>query len=205
MSENGLKEPQARWPRAALYKEYQLDLSRSAFGLVDVQYDFTPGGALAVTRGDEVVAPLNSLMKNYPWAFVFASQDWHPEDHCSFKDRGGLWPHHCVRGTQGANLRDELDQCFISLIVRKATQPDRDAYSAFDSTGLDALLRALGINTVFLGGLATDYCVKATALDAKKAEFNVVVALEACRAVNVNPDDEAKAVAEMRAAGIVCL
>lgn len=182
----------------------RFDPQRSALVIVDEQNDFMPGGALAVPHGDEVIVPTNALIYGCAWKMVIATQDWHPADHSSFAAHGGSWPAHCVQGTWGAALHNNLDLRRVSLILRKAMQRDRDEYSGCDA-GLVVLLRVHGVDTIFVVGLATDYCVKATALDAKKAGFKAVVALKACRAVNVNLDDGEKAIAEMHAAGIDCV
>jgi nicotinamidase/pyrazinamidase len=168
--------------------------------VVDVQTDFCPGGALAVADGDAVVEPLNALARELP--LVIATRDWHPPDHGSFAERGGPWPVHCVGGTPGAELHPELDRERIDVIVDKGQERDREGYSGFEGTELDQLLRERGVDTVHIGGLALDYCVKATALDARRAGFDVVVHRDATRAVDVNPGDAERAVAELREAGV---
>jgi Amidases related to nicotinamidase len=170
--------------------------------VVDVQNTFCPGGTLPVVEGDKVVEPLNRVMPLFPGR-VFASMDWHPPDHCSFKEQGGIWPPHGVAGTEDAELHPGLDRGGITQIVQKGTTAERDAYSALDGTGLAETLKAKGIERVFVGGLATDYCVKATALDARAAGFDVVLLADAARAVDVQPGDGDRAVAEMRDAGVV--
>jgi nicotinamidase/pyrazinamidase len=172
----------------------------NALIIVDVQNDFCPGGALAVPDGDAVVPVINGLMDRTP--FVVATQDWHPVDHCSFVANGGIWPPHCVAGTSGAELHSGLRHDRISLRIQKATAPDPDAYSGFQGTDLAEQLRARGIDEVMVVGLATDYCVKATALDALATGFRVTVHADACRAVNVNPGDGERALDEMRKAGV---
>ncbi len=169
--------------------------------LVDVQNDFCPGGALPVADGDQVVGPLNAAMRAAEWLTV-ATRDWHPADHCSFKPYGGQWPTHCVAGTPGAALHSGLDRSRVQVVVSKATARDRETYSGFEGTGLAGLLRERGIRRVFVGGLATDYCVKATALDARKAGFQVVLLEDAVRGVEVTAGDGARALDAMRAAGI---
>lgn len=163
-----------------------------------------PAGALPVPHGDEVVPVLNGLLKltNMLTVTTVATRDWHPEDHCSFKSQGGPWPAHCVAGTPGADFHYELYWGCIDRIVSKATARDQEAYSGFRGTDLAEFLWSRGINRVVIGGLATDYCVKATALDAKEEGFETCVILNACRAVNVNPGDGYKALEEMTAAGI---
>lgn len=171
--------------------------------VVDLQNDFLPGGALGVQRGDEVVAPLNAWARAFTAAErpVFVSRDWHPPDHCSFHARGGPWPPHCVAGTPGADFAADFALPPACVIVSKATSADRDAYSALDGTALADRLQASGVRRLFVGGLATDYCVRATVLDARAAGLDVVVLADAIRAVEVSPGDAARALAEMRAAG----
>ncbi|RMG49198.1 MAG: nicotinamidase [Acidobacteria bacterium] len=172
--------------------------------VVDVQNDFCPGGALPVPAGDEVVPELNAWIA---WAraggaLVVASRDWHPAHHCSFEPFGGRWPPHCIAGTPGAAFHPRLEIPDEAVIVSKATQPDRDAYSAFDGTGLETRLRERGVKRVLVGGLALDYCVKATALDAARAGFETVLLRSATRPVEVHPGDGERAVEELRAAGV---
>lgn len=171
--------------------------------VVDVQRDFLPGGALAVPAGDEVVAPLNRAIAAFRQAGqpVFFSRDWHPADHCSFKAQGGPWPPHCVAGSKGATFAPGLAVPRDAAVVSKADTPGRDAYSAFQGTDLAAQLEAAGVRRVFVGGLATDYCVKATVLDARRHGFEVEVMQDAVRAVNVEPGDGERALAEMRREG----
>ena len=172
----------------------------AALILVDIQNDFCPGGALAVAEGDQVVPIANRLMPKFP--VIVATQDWHPADHCSFK----IWPPHCVQGTPGAELHPKLDRSRISFSVRKAFTQSADAYSEFsgvDDSGrsLDELLRSRGVKSLYLVGLATDYCVRATALDGLGLGYDVTVVTDGVRAVNVHPDDGAKALEEMKNAG----
>ena len=168
--------------------------------VVDVQNDFCPGGALAVGRGDEVVEPINRLASEA--TFVVATRDWHPPDHGSFAAQGGPWPVHCVRDTPGASLHPGIDGGEVDVIVDKGQSRDADGYSAFDGTGLERLLRERGVDTVDVAGLALDYCVKATALDARRAGFDVIVHRDATRAVEVHDGDGEHAVDELRAAGV---
>jgi nicotinamidase/pyrazinamidase len=171
--------------------------------VVDVQRDFLPGGALAVGRGDEVVAPLNEAARAFERAGrpIFASRDWHPANHCSFKARGGPWPPHCVAGTAGAEFAGALVLPASAIVVSKATTADADAYSAFAGTDLAAQLRARGVSRVVVGGLATDYCVLNTVLDARAQGFDVLVMTDAVRAVEVAPGDGGRALARMEQAG----
>lgn len=155
--------------------------------VVDMQRDFLPGGSLAVPGGDEAVAPINACAAEFERLGlpVYASRDWHPADHCSFVDRGGPWPPHCVAGTDGAQLAADLALPGSTTVIDKATRPDADAYSAFDGTGLDAALRGAGVRRLFIGGVATDYCVRATALDARLLGYEVVLLRDAVRAIDV--------------------
>jgi nicotinamidase/pyrazinamidase len=168
--------------------------------VVDVQNDFCPGGALAVTDGDAVVDPLNRLAREAP--LVIATRDWHPPDHGSFAENGGPWPVHCVCDTPGAELHAGIDREQIDVVVDKGREPAREGYSGFESTDLERVLRERGVETVHIGGLALDYCVKATALDAKRAGFDVVVHRDATRAVELQPGDGERAVGELRGAGV---
>ena len=162
--------------------------ARDALIIVDVQNDFLPGGALAVAEGDAVIAPLNRLAA-LAFGCVVATRDWHPPDHVSFAAQGGPWPVHCVQASRGADFPAALDLRPVTHIVHKGTRRGRDSYSAFFdnegefSTGLDGLLRALGIERVVIGGLALDYCVAATARDAARLGFETLIVPDACRAV----------------------
>jgi nicotinamidase/pyrazinamidase len=181
--------------------------SGDALIIVDVQNDFLPGGALAVPRGNEVIAPLNACAEAFAARHlpVFATRDWHPDRHCSFREQGGPWPPHCIAGTPGAEFPPGLRLPSGARVVSKATRPETDAYSAFQGTELAGQLRDAGVRRVVIGGLATDYCVRATALDALAAGFAVVVLADAVRAVEVQPGDGERALAELsaRGAGIV--
>lgn len=195
--------------------------------LVDIQNDFTPGtpgGALAVPHGDEVIAVANRLMPSY--GFVVATRDWHPAEHGSFAsqhpghavgdviDLHGLdqvlWPDHCVRGTAGAELCDALNTDLIDEVLRKGTDPKIDSYSGFhdngpphtrQATGLTELLRGRGVTAVDVMGLATDYCVKFTALDAVREGFDTRVILDGCRGVELNAGDCERAIEAMHNGG----
>ena len=167
--------------------------------IVDVQNDFTEGGALAVPDGDAVIEPLNRLARHYDT--VFASRDWHPPDHMSFQDQGGPWPAHCVRGTRGAELNPAIDRTAIDEIVDAGTEPDVEGYSVFDGTDFEERLRSRGIDSLVVGGLATDFCVRASALDARERGFDVTVVEDAVRGIDVEPGDAERALDEMRAAG----
>jgi len=165
---------------------------------VDLQHDFLPGGALGVPAGDAVVAPLLQAARDV--ALVVKSRDAHPPGHCSFAEQGGPWPVHCVAGTHGAELHPAI-AALPGPMIDKATTLEPDAYSGFEGTGLAALLHDAGISHVLVGGLATDYCVKATVLDALAAGFDVTVLCDAIAAVEVQPGDGPRALQEMAAAG----
>jgi nicotinamidase/pyrazinamidase len=188
--------------------------------IVDVQNDFCPGGALAVPEGDQVVPIINRLQPHFE--LVVATKDWHPPDHLSFAANHGktpgevielnqrpqvLWPNHCVQGTKGAEFVPQLDRSRIARVFQKGAERGVDSYSGFfdndgrTSTGLGDYLREQGVEQVYLCGLATDYCVKFTALDALRLGFEVYLIEDACRGVNLKPGDVEQAVAEMREAG----
>lgn len=171
--------------------------------VVDVQNDFLPGGALGVAGGDAIIAPLNRMLA--AWRRhglpVFLSRDWHPAGHCSFAAQGGPWPEHCVAGSPGAEFSRQLTTSSADIVISKATRADQDAYSALDGTPLADALQARGITRLFVGGLATDYCVRATGLDARRAGLEVVVLADAVCAVNVQPGDGDRALAELVTAG----
>ncbi len=190
--------------------------------VVDVQNDFCPGGALAVQQGDQVVQFINRIRERFP--LVVFTQDWHPRQHKSFASnnpgakvgevipQGGgpqvMWPDHCVQGTQGAEFHAKLDRRPADPVFRKGELEAVDSYSGFldndrqHETGLRAFLRQQGVTQVTVVGLATDYCVKFTALDGLKFGLQVTVLKEGCRAVNLRPGDEAQAYAELQAAGV---
>jgi nicotinamidase/pyrazinamidase len=191
--------------------------------LVDLQNDFCPGGALPVPEGDRVIPVVNRLLGRF--GLVVATQDWHPPDHGSFAanhpgrkageaiDLNGLpqilWPVHCVQNTPGADFHPALDRGRIERVFHKGTDPAIDSYSGFfdngrrRATGLADFLRERRVTDVFVCGLATDYCVKATALDAAALGFRTHLVDDACRGVQLRPGDIARAIAEMRAAGVV--
>ena len=177
--------------------------TRKALIVVDVQNDFCPGGSLAVAHGDEVVAPLNKLMKEFldRGEPVFKTRDWHPEKTKHFKLYGGTWPIHCVQNTRGAEFHPDLLEDPRVTVISKGFDEKADGYSGFDGTNLAQLLREDGVKEVWVGGLATDYCVKQTVLDARREGFEVKALADAMRAVNVTPKDGAEALDEMREAG----
>ena len=197
-------------------------MTKRALVLVDLQYDFMPGGALAVAHGDATLPVARRMMTKFDT--VVATQDWHPPDHGSFAanhpgkkpyemiDLHGLpqvlWPVHCVQGSHGAELHATLDAKRITKVFQKGTDPTVDSYSGFHdnghrkATGLGDWLREQKIDQVYVLGLATDYCVKFTALDARKEGFDVFLIEDGCRAVELAPGDGDKAIAEMREAGV---
>jgi nicotinamidase/pyrazinamidase len=171
--------------------------------IVDLQNDFLPGGSLGVPQGDEVVAPIQQLIDLYQahGLPIYASRDWHPAGHCSFTDQGGPWPIHCIAGSHGAAFSSAIDLEQFSTVISKATTVEKDAYSAFNGTGLGEQMRARGIQRVAVCGLATDYCVLNTAKDALAEGFATLLVLDAIRAVDVHPGDGARAIAQMQDAG----
>jgi nicotinamidase/pyrazinamidase len=167
--------------------------------IVDVQNDFCPGGALAVPGGDDVVEVINWLLPNFHHSI--ATQDFHPADHSSFEEHGGPWPVHCVQGTKGAELHPGLEVDKIDDVVQKGTERDTDGYSGFAGTDLADRLHALDATRVYVTGLATDYCVRATALEAMDEGFDVVVVADAVAAVELEAGDGDRALKELRSAG----
>lgn len=200
-------------------------MTKRALVLVDIQNDFCPGGALEVRRGDEVVEVANRVSRHFQ--LVVATQDWHPRDHGSFAanhagakpyeviDLGGLpqvlWPVHCVQDTPGAEFHKDLERGRIAKVFPKGTDPKIDSYSGFHdnghkkSTGLSEWLKSQGVDTVYVMGLATDYCVKFTALDARREGFAAYLIEDGCRAVDLHLHDGEKAVDDMRSGGVVVL
>jgi nicotinamidase/pyrazinamidase len=180
-----------------------LKSNNSALILVDIQNDFCPGGSLAVKDGDRVVPVVNELQKRFD--LIVATKDWHPAGHSSFVS---LWPPHCVQETAGAQFVVDLDTSRIASVFLKGTDLEIDSYSGFfdnehkRATGLGDYLKERGVTDVFIAGLATDYCVKFTALDAVMLGFKTSVVADACRGVEVNEGDTRRAIEEMRAAGV---
>lgn len=171
---------------------------QTALVCVDVQYDFLPGGALGVPKGDEVIPALVSAADEA--ALVVATRDWHPADHSSFVDEGGIWPPHCVQDTPGAEIHPAI-KAIADRTISKGENRNVEQYSAVQGTHLASMLRAEGYTRLLIGGLATDYCVKATVLDALKEGFEVEVLSDGSRGVDVNAGDSERALAEMVAAG----
>jgi nicotinamidase/pyrazinamidase len=170
-----------------------------ALVIVDVQNDFLPGGALAVPQSDEILPILNDYIAAFEKRGlpVYVTRDWHPPNHCSFKEYGGPWCTHCVAGTHGAAFSAELKLVSPFTIVSKATTPELEAYSDFSTTNFEPNLRATDVSRLFVGGLATDYCVFSTVKDALALGFATYLLFDAVRGVNVEPDDSEKAVQEM--------
>jgi len=172
-----------------------------ALVIVDFQNDFTPGGALGVPEGDAIAPRIDALARSGDFDLVVATRDWHPPDHGSFAAEGGPWPEHCVAGTPGAELHPGLDRALVDVVVDKGQDRDTQGYSGFQATPLESLLREHDVDAVTVVGLATDYCVKHTALDALRAGFAVSVDPRAVRAVEVEPGDGERALEAIRAAG----
>lgn len=173
--------------------------------VIDMQVDFLPGGALGVAGGHETIAPINHLIELFraQGLPVFASRDWHPQDHCSFAAQGGPWPPHCVAGSPGAEFAAELALPDDAVVISKADTPQVDAYSAFAGTSLSSQLRAREVTRLTVCGLATDYCVLNTVSDALEEGFDTLIVPEAMRAVDVMPGDGSRAMDRMVARGAV--
>ena len=171
--------------------------------IVDVQNDFLPGGALPVASGAEVLAPLNAWIDRFRQARlpIFATRDWHPPNHCSFRPQGGPWPAHCVADSAGAAVPTQLALPPATIVVSKGRQREAEAYSGFAGSELDRELREMGVCRLFVGGLATDYCVLATVNDALRLNYHVFLLGDAVRPVDVRPGDGERAIAAMCAAG----
>jgi nicotinamidase/pyrazinamidase len=179
--------------------------------IVDFQNDFTPGGALPVAEGDRIAGPINDLLDSFD--LVIATRDWHPAEHGSFAgvdvdadawrgaDPPSIWPVHCIQGTSGAELHPALDQAKVDIVIDKAQDPNSQGYSAFQETRLGEVLRERGVDRLFVTGLATDYCVKQSVLDALRLGLDVSVVEDAVRGVDVEPGDSERALEEMEAAG----
>jgi len=167
--------------------------------VVDIQVDFCPGGALPVPEGDKIVPVLNEYIRKFKasGALIVATRDWHPPNHISFRSQGGPWPPHCIQGTRGAGFHPDLRLPKETLIISKATDPLKEAYSGFEGTELADKLREAGIKRVFVGGLATEYCVMNTVLDAIKYGFETFLLEDAIRGIDVKPGDVERAIKEM--------
>ena len=179
--------------------------------VVDFQNDFCPGGALAVREGDRIAGPINALLDRFD--LVLATRDWHPPDHGSFAgvevdparwegtDPPSIWPVHCVAGTPGAELHPALERAKIDVVIDKGQDPNSQGYSGFQDTELAGVLRERGVERLYVAGLATDYCVKNTVLDARRLGFDVTVVEDAIRGVDVQPGDSERAIGEMKESG----
>lgn len=170
--------------------------------IVDMQKDFMPGGTLPVPNGDMIIPRIEEYIELFKKrnALIVATRDWHPENHISFKEYGGLWPKHCIQNTEGAEFVVKLPK--DAIIISKADRPDREAYSGFEGTNLEKILKGKGVKRVYICGVATEYCVRATALDALKLGFEVVLLRDAVK--GIKPEDEKRAIKELmeRGAGV---
>lgn len=175
--------------------------------LVDVQNDFLPGGTLAVTQAQDVIPALQRYLDRFVEAAapIFATRDWHPPDHCSFHAQGGPWPAHCIAGSRGADFPSSLHLPASAIVMSKGTDPASDAYSGFQGTSLHADLQIAGVTRLFVGGLATDYCVLQTVKEALRLGYVAYLLVDAVQAVNVRPDDGTRAVESMVSAGAIPL
>jgi nicotinamidase/pyrazinamidase len=167
--------------------------------IIDFQNDFTAGGALEVPGGDEIAGPVKKLAGHFD--VVVATRDWHPPDHASFETQGGPWPVHCVQGTPGAELHPAMEEVRLDAMVDVGRERDDEGYSGFEKSDLAEILRARDVDEVYVCGLATDYCVRASAIDACREGFGVTVVEDAVRAVNVKEGDAQRAFADIRDAG----
>lgn len=179
--------------------------NKSALIIVDVQNDFCPGGSLPVPEGDMVVPVLNAYSKRFiERGFpVYFTRDWHPENHISFKSEGGIWPPHCIQDTYGAKFHKGLFIPSVSVVISKGIYSDKDAYSGFQDTDLGVQLISRGIQRLFIGGLATDYCVKSTVLDGIRNGFEAIFLEDASKGVDVKVGDSERAAEEMLRQGAV--
>ena len=177
---------------------------KKALIVVDLQIDFCPGGALAVPEGDRIVPVINGLIPGFE--IIVYTRDWHPKNHVSFAEKPEFldksWPSHCVANTRGADFHPDLNFGLNVLIIDKATTPEVEAYSGFQDTNLAKTLKRLEVDTVYITGLATDYCVKATALDAVREGFKVFLVEDACKGVDSPPGSVKQALAGMEKAGV---
>ena len=171
--------------------------------ITDIQKDFLPGGALPVAGGDEIIPVLNEYARRFEDAkvHVFVSRDWHPPNHISFREQGGPWPPHCVQNTAGAKFSPDLKLPDGVVVISKATNPEHESYSVFDGTNFEHELKMCEVMRLFVGGLATDYCIVNTVLDALKLGYEAVVLMDASLGINLEPGDVEKAVEAMVNAG----
>jgi len=181
--------------------------AKRALIIVDVQNDFLPGGMLAVPRGDEVIPILNRYIEEFERQKlpIFATRDWHPHNHCSFQTQGGPWPVHCVVSTKGAAFPPSLKLPTSAIVISKPSTPEKETYSAFEGTNLEQQLREASVESLYVGGLATDYCVLNTVKDALLRGFKVTLLKDGIRPVNVHPTDGQEAEKEMLSLGAVAL
>jgi nicotinamidase/pyrazinamidase len=170
-----------------------------ALFIADVQNDFLPGGALGIRGGDEIVPVLLTYIRRFQAKGlpIFLSRDWHPSNHCSFRSQGGPWPTHCVAGSPGSLPPPSFGAPPSAILIYKAIDANEEAYSAFEHTPLQRHLHALGVRRLFIGGLATDYCVLNTVKDARRLGYEVCLLTDGIRAVNVHPEDGCQAEAQM--------
>ncbi|WP_048152510.1 nicotinamidase [Palaeococcus ferrophilus] len=178
-------------------------MPEEALIVVDMQRDFMPGGALPVPEGDRIIPRVEEYIEEFRkrGALIVATRDWHPENHISFRERGGPWPAHCVQGTPGAELVVKLPE--EAIIISKADEPDKEAYSGFEGTNLAEILKEKGVRRVYVCGVATEYCVRATALDAARHGFEVFLLKDAVK--GIKPEDEERALKEMDDRGVTVL
>jgi nicotinamidase/pyrazinamidase len=183
--------------------KYAINGKKDAIIIVDVQKDFCPGGALPTPAGDKIIPTLNDYVKKFSKskALIVATRDWHPPNHTSFKEYGGAWPPHCIQETKGAEFHPELSLPKNTKVVSKGSNPAKEAYSGFDGTDLDEELKSLGIKRLFIGGIATEYCVKNTVLDALRLGFETVLLVDAIQGIDADPDISKRAVEEMLESG----
>ncbi len=177
--------------------------SGDALAIIDMQNDFLPGGSLAVPMGDTIIPVINRYLRLFHdhGLPVFATRDWHPSDHCSFQQQGGQWPAHCIATTSGAAFHPDIEFPINTQIISKATTREKDAYSGFTDTQLNALLQTSGIRRLFVAGVATEYCVFNTVKDALQAHYAAYILEDAVRAINLKPDDSLHALREMKRLG----
>jgi nicotinamidase/pyrazinamidase len=177
---------------------YKLERT-DALIIVDVQNCFCPGGELPVKEGDKIIPTINKYIHKFQkaGAKIYATRDWHPPDHKSFKEYGGIWPPHCLKGSKGAEFRSDLKLPEETTVISTGDKPSLDGYSGFDHTNLERKLKGDGIYRVFVGGLATDYCVKYTVLDAVEKSFEAILLTDAIKGVNRKPGDAERAIGEM--------
>jgi nicotinamidase/pyrazinamidase len=186
------------------YLSKKIDIkNRDVLLITDIQKDFLSGGALPIDGGEEIIPVLNNYIRIFyaAKAYVLASRDWHPTNHVSFNTQGGPWPPHCIQETNGAKFSPHLKLPEHTVVISKATEPTHESYSAFDGTNLTNELKRLGIKRLFIGGLATDYCIVNTVLDARKLGLETIVLMDATLGINVNPGDVNAAIKTMVASG----